>query len=82
MKTTEFRFEFDWNSFPLSPIDNIPALVQVMAWRRTDAKPLPEPMLAQFTDAYMQHQGGDELTLCILCAIQSQNWVNVMSGTW
>ena len=42
---------------PWSPIDNKPALVQVMAWRRTGDKPLPEPMLIQFTDAYMRHQG-------------------------
>ena len=40
---------------PRSPIDNKPALVQVMAWHRTGNKPLHEPMLAQFTDAYMQH---------------------------
>ena len=40
---------------PRSPIDNKPALVQVMAWRQTGAKPLPEPMMIQFTDAYMQH---------------------------
>ena len=38
---------------PRSPIDNKPALVQVMAWHRTGGKPLPEPMLTQFTDAYM-----------------------------
>ena len=38
---------------PKSPIDNKPALVQVMAWRRTGDKPLPEPMTTQFTDAYM-----------------------------
>ena len=37
-----------------SPIDNKPALVQVMAWCQTDDKPLPEPILTQFTDAYMQ----------------------------
>ena len=37
------------------PIDNNTALVQAMAWRRTDDKPLPEPMLTQFTDAYMRH---------------------------
>ena len=37
-----------------SVIDNEAALVQVMAWRRTDDKPLPEPMLIQFTDAYMR----------------------------
>ena len=40
-----------------SPIDNKPALVQVMAWSRRGDKPLPEPMLTQFTDAYMRHQG-------------------------
>ena len=40
---------------PSSPIDNKPALVQVMAWRRRGDKPLPELMLTQFTDAYMRH---------------------------
>ena len=40
---------------PEGPINNISALVQVTAWRRTGDKPLPEPMLNQFTDAYMQH---------------------------
>ena len=42
---------------PRIPIDNKPALVQVMAWRRTGAKPLPELMLAQFPDAYMRTMG-------------------------
>ena len=40
---------------PRSRIDNKPALVQIMAWRRTGDEPLSEPMLAQFTDAYMRH---------------------------
>ena len=40
---------------PKGPIDNKSALIQVMAWRRTGDKPLPEPMLTQFTDVYMQH---------------------------
>ena len=40
---------------PSSPIDNKPALVQVMAWRLFGAKPLPESMMTQFTDAYMRH---------------------------
>ena len=39
---------------PRSPIDNMPALFQVMAWHRTGDKPLPEPMLTQFNDAYMR----------------------------
>ena len=38
-----------------SPVDNKPALVQVMAWCKTGDKPLLEPMLTQFTDAYMRH---------------------------
>ena len=40
---------------PGGPTDNKPALVQVMVWRRTGDKPLPEPMLAQFTVTYMRH---------------------------
>ena len=40
---------------PKSPIDNIPALVQIMAWLRPGDKPLSEPMMAYFADAYMQH---------------------------
>ena len=30
---------------PKGPINNIPALVQIMAWRRPGDKPLPEPMM-------------------------------------
>ena len=37
------------------PIDIDQALVKAMAWRRTADKPLPEPMLTKFIDAYMRH---------------------------
>ena len=37
------------------PIDRVPALVQIMAWRRTDDKPSFEPMIAFVADAYMRH---------------------------
>ena len=40
---------------PKSPTDNKPALVQVMAWCWIGDKPLPEPMMTQFTDTYMRH---------------------------
>ena len=40
---------------PRGPIDNKPALAQVIAWCRAGDKPLLEPMLTQFTDVYMQH---------------------------
>ena len=38
---------------PRSPIDNKPALVQVLAWRWIGDKPLSELMLPYFTDAYI-----------------------------
>ena len=31
---------------PEGPIDNIPALVQIMAWRQTGDKSLSEPMMS------------------------------------
>ena len=40
---------------PMSTINNKPALVKVMTWRQTGDKPLPEPILTQFLDAYMRH---------------------------
>ena len=55
-----FRMHFcEWNFLikislkfvPKGPIDNEPTLVQIMAWHGIGDKPLPEPMLTQFTDA-------------------------------
>ena len=40
---------------PEDPFDNKSTYVQVMAWHRTDDKPLPETMMAQFNDAYVRH---------------------------
>ena len=34
---------------PKGPINNIPALVQIMAWRRPGDKPLSEPMMVRST---------------------------------
>ena len=33
---------------PKGPINNIPAVVQIMAWRRLGDKPLSEPMMDSF----------------------------------
>ena len=60
MKMFEFRLKFHW-SFPKGPINNMPVLVQIMAWRRTGDKPLSEPMMAQFNDAYMRHSASMSL---------------------
>ena len=46
-----------------SPIDNNPAMVQVMAWRRTDDKPLPD--------------NADPVHWCIYAALGGDEFLNV-----
>ena len=46
---------------PKGPINNIPALVQIMAWRRSGDKPLSEPMMVSL--------------LTLICVTRPQ-WVN------
>ena len=50
---------------PKGPINNIPALVQIMAWRRPGDKPLSEPMLVSLPTH--------------LCVTRPQ-WVNTSGG--
>ena len=40
---------------PKGSIDNNPALIQIIAWRRIGDKPSSEPMLTGFTDAYIRY---------------------------
>ena len=40
---------------PKGPVDKKETLVQVMACHRKGDKPLHEPMLSRFIDAYMRH---------------------------
>ena len=56
MKMFVFWFEFHWSLIPKGLIGNMSALFRVMALRRTGEKPLTEPMLTQFIDAYMRHK--------------------------
>ena len=67
IKSFVFWIEFQWQLF-LMVINNKSAQVQVMAWCQTGGKPLPEPMLTQFTYAYLRHHG-DELRNFILRTI-------------
>ena len=48
---------------PKGPIDNNPALIFTMARRRIGNKPISEPMLTRFTDAYIAALRTDELKL-------------------
>ena len=40
---------------PKGAVDNNPALVEIMAWRRIGDKPLYEPILTHSTDTYMRY---------------------------
>ena len=40
-----WMIEISLRFVPMGPINNIPALVQIMAWRRPGDKPLSEPMM-------------------------------------
>ena len=46
MRLYEFRLKFHRSLFvPKGAINNIPAIVQIMSWRRPGDKPLSEPMM-------------------------------------
>ena len=53
MKMYEFRLRF--HSSLYGPINNISALVQIMAWCQIGTEPLSEPNMTQFSDTYMHH---------------------------
>ena len=64
-KMSEFRLKFPLKFVPKSPIDNIPELFQIMAWRRPGDRPLSEAMMVSF--------------LTHICVAQPQ-WVNPLSN--
>ena len=45
--------KFSLKFVPKTRIDNIPSLVQIMAWRRPGDKPLSEPMMVSFWGIYV-----------------------------
>ena len=47
MKMHASRRKFYWSLLLKVSIDNIPALVQIMAWRRPGDKPFPEPIMVR-----------------------------------
>ena len=49
MKKNRISIQISLKFVIKGPIDNDPALVQIMAWRRIGGKPLSEPMPAQST---------------------------------
>ena len=73
------------NFVPKGPIDNKSALVQVMAWRRTGDKLLPEAMIAEFTDALYAALGGDEFirrSLVVSYCLNGNLWHSTETPHW
>ena len=46
-ETVKISIKLSLNFVPKWPINNIPVLIQVTAWRRPGDKPLPEPMMVK-----------------------------------
>ena len=57
-------------------IDNTSALVQLMVWRRTGARPLPESMVTQFCDAYICGTGERWVNHNIIMCRKIDSWAN------
>ena len=57
-----FSIEISLKFVPKGPIDNIPALVQIMAWRRRGDKPLSELMMVTLLTNIYATPGLNELT--------------------
>ena len=71
-----FLNEYAWNLIifslkfvPISLIDIEPSFIQIMACCHTGNKPLSEPMVAMFTDAYMRHTH-----LVSMCQLIQAEW--------
>ena len=83
MKMLEFWLKFHWSLFLRGPINNIKALVQIMAWRRPGDKPLSEPMLVSL----LTHNGSLGLNELMTwwsddSIVVSTNTEMVMSSFW
>ena len=63
-ETFRFLIEISLKFVPKGPINNIPSLVKIMAWRRSGDKPLSEPMMVWL----LRH----------ICVTRPQ-WVNSLS---
>ena len=49
--------KFSLKFVPKGLTDNNPAMVQMMVWRHKGDKPLSEPVLTRFTEAFVRHLG-------------------------
>ena len=63
---------------PKSPIDNKPALIQVMAWHQAGNKPLPEPNVDPVHWHIYAAHGADELTSITILIVHWYLKLNIL----
>ena len=66
-KNYTITIEISLNSVPKRPINNVPSLVQIMAWCRPGGKPLSEPMV---------------VTLLTHLCVTRPHWVKLRYCSW
>ena len=67
---------------PMVQINNILALVQIMAWHQTGDKPLSELMMASFTDSYItEAEWVQSQTQCKIVIENSFTVKSLLQGT-
>ena len=72
IENTWISIEISLKFVPWGSINDIPALVQIIVWRRPGDKPLSEPMMAYVIDAYTRHPTSMSHSLCslqIICTL-------------
>ena len=69
MKIYEFHLRF----VPWVQINNIPSLVQIMAWHQAGDKPLSEPMMVKFVTQHGQSCSANDFS-AVYC--QAISWTN------
>ena len=84
-------FQISLKFVPKGPVDNKPALVQIMAWLANSRQAIVWKNADPVHDAYMRHWGGDELTLVVLhdnimawdiCRITGPLWGESIAHWW
>ena len=65
-ENVRISIKFSLKFVPKGPINNIPALVQIMAWRRPGDKPLSEPVTVSLLTYIYASLGLNELNKCVL----------------
>ena len=78
MKIYEFFIKMSLNFVPKGPVNNIPALVQILAWRQPGDKPISEPMMVRFVT-----QPQWVKILCLCASVCVSVWVvSVFAVCW